>query len=46
MDKGAKGKLVGSPEENGGGQDAQKHLDEEEGPGKDGEKKWKEIFKC
>ena len=54
MDKGAKDKLAGSPGENGGGQDAQKDLhsrtgrDEEEGedPGKDGEKKWKEIFKC
>ena len=54
MDKGAKDKLAGSPGENGGGQDAQKRSslknwkgrDEEEDPGKDGEKKQKEIFKC
>ena len=54
MDKGAKDKLAGSPGESGGGQDDQKDLhsrtgrDEprEEDPGKDGEKKWKEIFKC
>ena len=53
MDKGANNKLVGSPGENGGGQDAQKSSlknwkgrDEEGDPGKDGEKKWKEIFKC
>ena len=54
MDKGAKDKLGGSPGENGGGQDASKRpslknwkgRDEEEDPGKDGEKKWKEIFKC
>ena len=53
-DKGTKDKLAGSPGENGGGQDAQKDLhsrtgkerDEEEDPGKDGEKKYKEIFKC
>ena len=52
--KGAKDKFVGSPGENGGGQDAQKRSslknwkgrDEVEDPGKDGEKKWKEIFKC
>jgi len=54
MDKGAKDKLAGSPGENGGRWDAQKRSslkngkgrDEEEDPGKDGEKKWKEIFKC
>jgi hypothetical protein len=54
MDKGAKDKLAGSPGENGRGQDAQKRFslknwkgrDEKEDPGKDGQKKWKEIFKC
>ena len=53
MDKGAKGKSAGPPGENGGGQDAKrsslknwKGRDEEEDPGKDGEKKQKEIFKC
>ena len=47
MDKGAKDKLAGSRRENGGEQDAPKDLhsrterarDEEEDPGKDGEKK-------
>ena len=51
MDKGANDKLAGSPGENGGGQDARKDLhwkvrDEEEDPGKDGEKNQKENFKC
>ena len=55
MDKGAKDKLAVTPGESGGGQDAQKDLhslknwkgrDEEEDPGKDGEKKQKKIFKC
>jgi hypothetical protein len=47
MDKGAKDKLAGPPGENLGGEDAHKDLhsktgrvrDEEEDPGKDGEKK-------
>ena len=52
MDKGAKDNLAGSPGENGGGCPKRSSLkdwkgrDEEEDPGKDGEKKWKEIFKC
>ena len=54
MDKGEKDKLAGSPGENGGEQDAQKRSslknwkgrDEEEDPGKDGDKKQKEILKC
>jgi len=47
MDKGAKDKLVRSPEENGGRKDAQKDLhsrtgkgrDKEEDPGRDGKRK-------
>jgi hypothetical protein len=52
MDKGAKDKLAGSPGENGGGCPETfliknwRGRDEEEDPGKDEEKKWKEIFKC
>ena len=55
MDKRAKDKLVRSPTENGGGQDAHpkrsslknwKGQEEGEDPGKDGKKKQKEIFKC
>jgi hypothetical protein len=54
MDKGAKDKFAGSLGENGGGWDAQKTSslknwkgrDEEEGPGNEEEKKYKEIFKC
>jgi len=53
MDKRAKDKLVRSPEENGGGQDAQNIFTQEmeganegEDPGKDGKRKWKEVFKC
>ena len=41
MDKGAKDKLVGSPGENGGGQDAQKGLHSRTGKGRD-EKKTQE----
>ena len=52
MDKWAKDKLVSSPGENGGGQDAQKRCslekwkgrDEGEDPGKDGKRKQTEIF--
>jgi hypothetical protein len=42
--KGAKDKLAGSPGENGGAQDAQKDVHSR--TGRDGEKKWKEVFKC
>ena len=53
MDKGAKDKLAGLPGENGVGQDAQKDLHSRTGRDetkrktqeKNGEKKWKEIFK-
>jgi len=53
MDKGAKDKLAGSPGGNGrigcpkrSSLKNWKGRDEEEDPGKDGEKKWKETFKC
>jgi hypothetical protein len=52
MDKGAKDKLAGSPGWRRIGCPKRSSLkkwkgrDEEEDPGKDGEKKWKEIFKC
>ena len=53
-DKGAKDKLAGPPGENGrrigcpktSSLKNLKGRDEEEDPGKGGEKKWKEIFKC
>jgi hypothetical protein len=54
MDKEAKEKLVGSPGENGrrigcpkrSSLKKWKGRNEEEDPGKDDEKKYKEIFKC
>ena len=54
MDKRANDKVVRSPRENGGGQDAQKDVhsktfkerEEGEDPGKYGKRQQKEIFKC
>ena len=51
MDKRAKDKLVRSPRENGGCPKRSslknwKGREEGEDPGKDGKRKYKEIFKC